>query len=318
MNKKPYLNDHKLFDFLIEYLKIDGCLAEMESFHKDCQSQAKIIDSQSCADCSHKTYFDNNEINYNCEIKTYIYACRLMPCHASEIYNGLINHGNNILKDYSQNLSDFKAISYGSGSGTDIIALLKAFNYLKNVEKQQISSLNILRIDDAMDNWNPIVDKVEKFLREKVFCNFKFFIETNPSKFQKNDTDIIVCSYLISELDTEQIEVVKNNILSFAKNKFLLVINDRKQDVVKGKVDKLLNDIIDYGFKQTQFKQFRYSKKDTMNNNDSPVFNELETIETNKDIGRAHAGNMFSDENKNMFQIKLNMHSFFTIVEFSR
>lgn len=195
----------------------------------------KQIMSSICSKCSIE-HFDRktSEVNYNCPQRNSIYAIRSMICHATElssILNGvLFSHLNVPFEKYSFidnffiNKTEVNIASIGYASGTDLLAILRYFSD----KPFRIQKLNILRIDTNADKWQEAADLTEQFVRENADLSFDFEIKTFTDDFQtKNiNIDIFILSYVLNELNKNQIDNLIETIQLLSNKKFILLIND--------------------------------------------------------------------------------------------
>lgn len=326
------------FNNLIKHLEKENIqLNDLHQRFKECNLPAKCVgeyNSTTCSDCLRNTYFNNNEIVYSCNTKTYVYTCHAMPCHVSELYYGM-NSKREIFRELLDNdLKIINAISFGSGSGTDMLALLKYF--IENKENN-LHQLNILRIDKNSKDWDCIFDKVVSFycnnsddfnivINSKYqnydvlsffpsdilinnVCNtyYKFNKEDNKLFFLKFNTNIVVLSYLASELKNQSASYLDNVVdeichLTFDNN-FLLLINDIDEE----KTNAIILHII---------KKLELKLNDKLKLNDNMHLRYIKYMEEFKH-GNIHAKNIFDDNLKEKYQVKLNMRSYFRIIRFT-
>jgi len=171
----------------------------------------QMVNIDQCISCQSNEYYNSTSINYSCAIKKNIYMLRYMVVHIKEITSILdridIKHFIN---------KPLKILSIGGGSGIDILA----FNYWINSKLDTTPEINYTVIDK--ENWGNIFNIVTSMHT----CNTQIHHEYISSDTQlEDDYDLVIMSYLLSELDSETIEIVWNKI----GNNKIIIINDRSE-----------------------------------------------------------------------------------------
>lgn len=193
-----------------------------------------------CPDCCGEQYFNGNLINYQCEQKRRIYALRYLPVHIYENYKGALlipeEQRERIFNKVTLNI-----LSIGGGPGSDI-AGFKKFIDLYTPEECLCMNFTFIRLDNE-DGWNDISKHVIHLYggAERKFDHKKVVMDAclNSNWFDGKRFDIILISYLISELQNEQISTLANNLKKCMSEEALLVINDRNEVVVHQKIQLL-------------------------------------------------------------------------------
>ena len=197
--------------------------------------------SKSCVDCCGKQYFDSNEISYECDQKRKIYVLRYLPVHHKEVYLTL----SRISKEVAVAIGGKKCVrvlSIGSGPGSDILAFKK------------IVADGLLFLDGVTDillvmiekesGWDEISDDVLKLYSEGFHYLHKRHHLDFGNRQVKCDSgfDYLLLSYVISELSIKEVDNVARNLQQCIGNPSVLIINDRNEDRVTSKIDRLLKD----------------------------------------------------------------------------
>lgn len=272
-----------------------------------------------CSKCSIK-HFDRkaSQVNYNCPQRNSIYAIRSMICHATEIstiLNGkLFSYLNIPFEKYSFidsffiNKTEVNIASIGYASGTDLLAILRYFSD----KPFRIQKLNILRIDTNADKWQETADLTEQFVRENADLSFDFEIKTFTDDFQTKDVniDIFILSYVLNELNENQIDNLIETIQLLSNQKFILLIND---------VNK-------YNFDDSKYYKYSIDKLENKCNTINSYSNyypyELDINQYGKYYRKYDCSckykELISTEIREYFAIKLYLQSKFYIAEFEK
>lgn len=244
--------------FIAHFNKLLNQNGGLNTKYQQCQQ----ANGNSCADCSRKEYhkYHNYGIrlapDYSCREKTLIYAIRSMLCHAEEIMRGLMGFcfmftsseppssvsentksdgGNPSLDkikiiravEYLLAQEKIKVVSIGYGSGADLLGLLYFFTFFH----LHHSTLDILRIDKYMQHWDFSAQETELFIRQNANIPFKFSVEKedNDQMFQNfsGQSQLFTLSYVLNELNDEEMEQIAEKIKTLAANRFWILINER-------------------------------------------------------------------------------------------
>lgn len=225
-------------------------MSELDSLIQDLHKQVdydkwrncmeKTLGATNCPDCCGRQYFDGNQISYQCDQKRKIYALRYLPAHIAENYQGSLlipeEHRNRIFRKNS-----LKIASFGGGPGSDIAGFKQ---FIEGLDNQEYPCANFIftRLD-VEDGWKNISENVMRLYGadESRFNYQKFDMDicSNGNWFDDKRFDVILISYLVSELNTEQIQSLANNLRKCMGAETLLVINDRSEDVVYQKIEDL-------------------------------------------------------------------------------
>lgn len=136
--------------------------------------------------------------------------------------------------------------SIGGGPGTDI-AGFKKWVLTDIDEDNDIDEINFLRVD-IHEDWDDVSSKLIN-LYDSPDIEFKYNkivrdITQKPINTPSfKSFDVIMMSYILSEINSKDIEKVANHISEVISDKTLLVINDRRQEVVIQKIDQLITAI---------------------------------------------------------------------------
>lgn len=227
---------------LVEYLD------RLIDFNRASDCKNKHPKADNCTQCATKSYEPQNrvcdtQIPYDCTQRNYIYAIRSMICHADEIqwamkvanqdYQknflpqpfGQIAY-NNFVNDFICQFSNapLKVASIGYASGTDLLAMLKFLPSLC-FSSSDNDFLEVLRIDSQEDNWQKAAETVESFIRKNADLDFDFTVSTNKENFL-GKTHVFILSYVLNELNQQQVQDILEQIKQLANDNFLIVINE--------------------------------------------------------------------------------------------
>ncbi|MBN6717226.1 hypothetical protein JSY17_24815 [Pseudomonas capsici] len=190
--------------------------------------------SKNCVECLHKQYFDENEINYSCVEKRKLYVIRYLPVHTAENRAGF----KSIPSDVIEKILDYnhiRILSIGGGPGSDIYAALDFLS--SKVDENYKHKVYITRIDIE-----PLWDKIATHVINAASDDFEVSIKTlhedvidGLDRVKGKEFDIIVCSYLISELNNVNLEKLGQKLRALMWNGGVIVVNDRSQAEVEEK-----------------------------------------------------------------------------------
>ncbi|WP_099074366.1 hypothetical protein [Proteus alimentorum] len=232
----------------------------MEKFINECYKKIKKTKysecpnslGKNCLECSQSMYFDNNNINYQCKNKRLIYIVRYFPVHSSEIYNALYN----LFISFNNEIKEQKKLvfaSFGAGPGIDTYSFHKILSNSSNNLK--CDSIIVHRVE-ACSKWTYLARKLmflntPKYLEAKYFRYIKDVTSDNiklSSKF-----DILVLSYIISELDEKNIKKLIDNIKKNKNKISYILINDRYEDNVIEKMAEVMSSVAIEGYNLNYF-----------------------------------------------------------------
>ncbi|UTW11745.1 hypothetical protein [Marinobacterium rhizophilum] len=209
--------------------------------HKSCD--VKYPTANDCIECCSKPYFEQVNIDYTCAQKRKIYVARYAPTYISEVHSAF----RVTPRDYAEELSKksrIKVASIGGGPGTDIAGFKKWI--LRNIdEDNDIDKIKFLRVD-IHEDWDDVSPELIK-LYDSPGIEYKYKkvvrdITQKPINTQSfKSFDVIMMSYILSEINSNDIEKVAKHISEVISDKTLLVINDRPQDVVIRKIDQFIS-----------------------------------------------------------------------------
>jgi len=208
--------------------------------HKSCD--VKYPTANNCIECCSKPYFEQVNIDYTCAQKRKIYVARYAPAYISEVYSALSVTPRNYAKELSKK-SKLKVASIGGGPGTDIAGFKKWI--LTDVdESNDIDKIKFLRVDIHKD-WDDVSPKLIN-LYDSTNIKYKYKkvvrdITQKPMNLECfKSFDVIMMSYILSEIDSNVIDKVAKHISEVISDKTLLVINDRPQNEVIQKIDQFI------------------------------------------------------------------------------
>lgn len=229
------MNQNDLYQFWGRiYKSIDWRL------YDDCKRDFKL--GSDCKDCASRQYFSGNSIDYSCAQLRKIYVLRYLHVHWAEVFDALnLTRSLNEFPDMRKNLN---ILSLGGGPGSDILAF-KSFAIHGLLDKNKIT-FNITRLD-CEATWNDLAVEVIDLCKSD---NKDFFkhrrINTTISDFAKVDVlkerySVFLISYLISELEGSEIDDLISIINTRKADNSIVIINDRNEELVDGKIAKLIN-----------------------------------------------------------------------------
>lgn len=195
----------------------------------------RTLHSKDCVDCLHRQYFDENEVSYSCVEKRKLYVLRYLPVHAAENRAGLRRVPSKVVEDILEYVQ-IRILSIGGGPGSDLYA---ALNFLSsNVEDGYRHEVNVTRID-IEPLWDEIAINVIKAASEDFEVRVRTLhadVMEGLGRVEDKEFDIVVCSYLISELNNVDFEEFGRKLRKLMWNGGVIVINDRPQAEVEEKI----------------------------------------------------------------------------------
>lgn len=195
-----------------------------------------------CVECCRSEYFESESIDYSCENKRKIYVVRYLPVHCKEVRLGLdlLNEGE---KTEILNAEHLKVTCIGGGPGTDIMAFNYWLNYNVLFSEGNLKSIDFIRVDKCTlwDSISPKVIHSNKPSNLKVDFKKRHFDITQPNLSISHKSDLVILSYIVSEINESDIKTFANNILSTSQRNAIIVINDRDQTEVNSKIKLLMS-----------------------------------------------------------------------------
>lgn len=192
----------------------------------------RTLHSKDCVDCLHRQYFDENEVSYSCVEKRKLYVLRYLPVHAAENKAGLRRVPSKIIEEILT-YAKVRVLSIGGGPGSDLYAALKLLSW--NVEDGYRHEVQVTRIDIE-----PLWDEIATNVINAASDNFEVSVETlhadvmeGLGKVENREFDIVLCSYLISELNNVDYKELGRKLRKLMWNGGIIVINDRPQAEVE-------------------------------------------------------------------------------------
>lgn len=199
--------------------------------------QDRTPDSKSCVECFRLQYFNGNHISYDCIEKRKLYVLRFFPVHSAENREGLQQISklalNNILK-----YAPIRILSIGGGPGSDIYATIKFLR--DHIGDVTLHKIFITRIDIQ-----PLWDGIANDTIRLAAGDFPLRIDTLHSdvmhgletlKNEDDEFDIVLCSYLISELAPSDLRAMGKIIRSVTWNGGVIIVNDRPENNVEERI----------------------------------------------------------------------------------
>jgi hypothetical protein len=195
--------------------------------------------ASNCIECCREEYFnDDIEIDYSCANKRLIYVVRYLPVHHSEIYDAITLIPNNI-KYQLLDKESIKVLSIGGGPGTDV----SAFNRWIKENQSNLRRLKYIRID-KQTGWDDTSQNIIRLCQPdgvRIECENEHFDVTSVSfnSSQLGEFDVVILSYIISEIPSDKINQLAINIKSKLNRQSVIIINDRNENNVRDKMNKL-------------------------------------------------------------------------------
>ncbi|QCT98243.1 hypothetical protein FEV13_15680 [Stutzerimonas degradans] len=197
--------------------------------------------SNNCLDCFKRQYYDGNEIGYDCVEKRKLYLLRYFPAHKAENYQGAFRISDDVIDDWMGH-GYIDILSVGGGPGSDICGVLE---YLEEeAEKREIElSVNVIRID-IEDQWDDVFEDVmQRFFPWANCQTIHRDVNKGLDSISDERFDLVIASYLTSELSTKQCMNLANKIDSVLTDGGVLMINDRPEDVVEKDIRSMFQSI---------------------------------------------------------------------------
>ncbi|NJA08152.1 hypothetical protein HC024_20805 [Methylococcaceae bacterium WWC4] len=195
-----------------------------------------------CIECCSKPYFEQIAIDYTCPQKRKIYVARYAPAYISEIYSALVRTPKKFICAMLEK-TEINVASIGGGPGTDIAAFKKWIS-TKIEDNDSLEKVRFLRVD-INEDWDDISPKlINLYETSHIEFEYKKIVKDiykqpiNANSF--NSFDVIILSYVISEMNQDEIYLVAKHISEVISEKTLVVVNDRPQNLVKQKIDTLI------------------------------------------------------------------------------
>lgn len=194
-------------------------------------------DSKSCAECFRRQYFHGNHISYDCIEKRKLYVLRFFPVHSAENREGLQKISKLVL-DNILKYAPIRILSMGGGPGSDIYAAIK---FLREcIDDATLHKIFVTRVDIQ-----PLWDGFANDTIRLAAGDFPLRIDTLHSdvmhgletlKIEDEEFDIVLCSYLISELDDSDLRALGKKIRSITWNGGVIIVNDRPENDIEERI----------------------------------------------------------------------------------
>ncbi|HCG5114541.1 TPA: hypothetical protein NJZ05_002929 [Vibrio parahaemolyticus] len=198
------------------------------------------VGKDDCVGCLSDNYFEATEINYDCENKRKLYVVRYLPVHVKEVQSALslisTKRANELLGKRVLNV-----ICLGGGPGTDSAAFNKWLVSQRLFDKKSLTRVNVVRVDRC-EEWNEISPRIinHAFPDDLVVKYTKSNHDLTKHNLNTSiKADLVIASYLLSEISLEDIPKVAENIKNNITDKATIVINDRNQEEVRQRIEKL-------------------------------------------------------------------------------
>ncbi|EHR0574684.1 hypothetical protein KS872_004486 [Vibrio parahaemolyticus] len=241
--KLPLIKEMLLSIFIIEKTEINVMNNIINNFFDevDFNSFANCgVGKDDCVGCLSDNYFEATEINYDCENKRKLYVVRYLPVHVKEVQSALslisTKRANELLGKRVLNV-----ICLGGGPGTDSAAFNKWLVSQRLFDKKSLTRVNVVRVDRC-EEWNEISPRIinHAFPDDLVVKYTKSNHDLTKHNLNTSiKADLVIASYLLSEISLEDIPKVAENIKNNITDKATIVINDRNQEEVRQRIEKL-------------------------------------------------------------------------------
>ncbi len=187
----------------------------------DCKNQCP--QTGDCEKCLENIHYGKRENGYNCQNILYFYSCKYTYKYSSEIWYLLVKYSN------LKRLSELNILSLGCGSCPDFIGidtLQKELNPKKSIKYCGI---------EINKDWRPIHDWIKSNTSNPFEVKYKDvyeFLDNTDSFFKNNSPNIVIISYLISELLRSNSNIINlkklliKNILNRLPKDSYIIIND--------------------------------------------------------------------------------------------
>ncbi len=205
-----------------------------------CTNKPEDVDS--CPRCCQAQYYPGHTIDYTCPQKMSVYTVRFFPVHAAEVYNAISISRTSLEVTNLLNKSELYVLSMGGGPGADIHGARRAIREVHRFNNNMCSVMfTRAEINSAWD-----------FIFERAKCiglSSQNITETYQSfhvDLAMNDNtlfppqDVILVSYLISELSDEQAIVLAGKIKSSMHSNTVVIINDRPEYALKDRIRAMI------------------------------------------------------------------------------
>lgn len=197
------------------------------------------ITKDDCVQCLSDGYWDD-KVDYGCKNKRLLYVVRYLPVHTKEVRSALnLIPAEEVAKLLSN--SSLNVICLGGGPGTDNRAFNKWLNFKRLFKKGKLTHVRITRVDRCSE-WNDIASRI---IWDEFPDDIKVTLKRNNHDVVKhnlkicNKGQVLIASYLISEIALEDIDKLADNIRRISAEGAHLVINDRNQTEVVEKIEAL-------------------------------------------------------------------------------
>lgn len=203
--------------------------------------ETKTPRSESCFGCFHNQFFDGNEISYNCEEKRKLYLLRFFSVHCMENYYGAAHISSDIIDDWFE-VGHVDILSVGGGPGSDVCGVLEHLE--KEVGRRNVDlSVNVLRLD-IEDQWDEVFDDImERFFPWVNHRTAHLDVQNGFGSISDESFDLVIASYLTSELSTEACLNLSDEIDSVLDDRGVLIINDRPEGAVERDIRSMFDRI---------------------------------------------------------------------------
>lgn len=193
--------------------------------------------SESCVMCLKRQYFYGNVVSYDCIEKRKLYVLRYLPVHSAENRKGL----GRVTAEVVENILKYapiRVLSIGGGPGSDIHAVLQFL-------KREIDDVSMHKVFVTRVDIEPLWDEIAADVIKNGSSDLSIRLDTLHAdamsgldilKDEDEEFDIVLCSYLISELDEATLQILGVKLRRVMWNGGVLMINDRPEEDVRKKI----------------------------------------------------------------------------------
>ena len=205
---------------------------------KSCENKEKAGDE--CYLCLQEQYFSGRVVAYDCIQLQYIYVLRYLLAHLKE--NLEILEGLNQIGIDNNWEKPIEVLTLGGGPGSEIAAL-QIFIENCGFFGAEISEIYVTCLDRVKD-WSEIFMTVRKISQgNSVKYNYERIVDDVCAVNEyKGNYDLVFLSYVISELTDEIVDkLIRSLMYVVKKHKFILIFNDRQEDVVINRIERIVS-----------------------------------------------------------------------------
>lgn len=225
-----------------------------------------------CMSCFQLQFFNGNDISYSCPEKRKLYLLRYFPAHAAENESGMRRIPCETIDAWFE-CGTVRILSVGGGPGCDVYGALKFLAEEAHIRGEAIS-VDLTRVD-IEDLWDEeFNDVMEHFFPDVEFQLLHFDVNDGFDSFEGDEFDLVIASYLISELSADECLALAREIDFVLADVGGIIINDRPESAVEENIRSMF-ERISVGFDEdrlTGWAGFSYPEDICEDLNPSPKF----------------------------------------------